>query len=86
MGYKGGHDETKFPSNENNPLPWEKFRAANKRCVESLEIPNPYFDILNHRTNPHIKWKVINTVNFVFCVHFMPKIVSRRSILNFLYP
>ena len=57
-------------------MPSAKFKPPNNMWTESVEMPNPYFDILNHKTNPQSIWKVINTTSFLLCVHIMLKIVS----------
>ena len=74
--YNGGQSQTKLPSKEYKPLPSAKFKPPNNIWTESVEMPNPYFDILNHRNNPQSMWKAINVTSFLFCIHFMSKIVS----------
>src|SRR6202142_4288219 len=72
-GYNGGQSKSRLPSNETSPRPSDRFKPPNSRGTESVEMPNPYFDILNHRTNPHSIWKVINARNLRPSVHFMAK-------------
>jgi hypothetical protein len=71
--YSGGQPKILLPSNEINPRPIAKFKPPNNRCTESVEIPNPYFDILNHNTDPHSIWKAINARNLLLLVRIMVK-------------